>query len=333
MSRPIAVRRRLALLLTTLLLGTPFALAPAPSAHAASPPNGPGQWQWHQQGHKSGLAASADTYWTPQRMRAARAAAPGKGTAAARPAAAATPPSHPFDGLPQVGTFFWTDGSNTGRFCGGTVVRSPHRNLVVSAAHCLRSPDPKRRLSFVPQYHDGLKPHGIYPVERLYLDQRYYDLGTSAGARWDYAVVRLGAREDGAEVGEVTGGFDLLPYPGYDHRKVRLIGYPGNKDSSHPKPLDCTSATHRYTSSDPAAPGDFLEISCAGYIGGTSGGPFLVRGLTGYALIGVIGGYHTGGDSPDVSYSSYFTVDTLALYLHAVHGDPPATPHQGNASL
>lgn len=262
-------------------------------------------------------------------MRAARPAAATKSVAARRPATAATPPSHPFDGLPQVGTFFWTDGSNTGRFCGGTVVRSPHRDLVVSAAHCLRSPDPKRQLSFVPQYHDGRKPHGIYPVERIYLDQRYYDLGTNAGARWDYAVVRLGTREDGAEVEEVTGGFDLLPYPGYAHRNVRLIGYPGNKDTTHPKPLDCTSSTHRYTSTDPAAPGDFLEISCAGYIGGTSGGPFLVRDFTGYALIGVIGGYHTGGDFPDVSYSSYFTADILALYLHAVHGDPPATPRQG----
>ncbi|MGW9434356.1 hypothetical protein ACWHA1_41405, partial [Streptomyces decoyicus] len=144
--------------------------------------------------------------------------------------------------------------------------------------------------------------------------------------------VRLAAREDGAEVEAVTGGFDLLPYPGYDHRKVRLIGYPGNSDTSHPKPLDCTSSTHRYTSTDPAAPGDFLEIACAGYIGGTSGGPFLVRDFTGYALIGVIGGYHTGGDFPDVSYSSYFTGDTLALYLHAVRGDTPAGPRQNPPS-
>ncbi|GAB7035583.1 hypothetical protein JCM4914_70440 [Streptomyces platensis subsp. malvinus] len=236
------------------------------------------------------------------------------------------PPSHPFDGLPQVGTFFWTDGTHTGRFCGGTVVRSPLRNLVVTAAHCLRAPDPKRHLSFVPQYHDGLKPHGIYPVDRIYLDQRYYDLGTDGGARWDYAVVRLGVRADGAEVEDVTGGYDLVPYPGYHHRNVRLIGYPGHSDTTQPKPLDCTSSTHRYTSTDPAAPGDFLEIACAGYIGGTSGGPFLVRDFTGYALIGVIGGYHTGGDVPDVSYSSYFTLDTLALYLHAVHGDTPAAP-------
>ncbi|MFI5519830.1 trypsin-like serine peptidase [Streptomyces platensis] len=327
MSRPIAVRGRLALLLTPLLLGPAFPLAPAPPAHAAHTPAGHGHGS-RPTAESAESAESADTYWTPQRMRAARPAAARKATGAPRPTAADTPPSHPFDGLPQVGTFFWTDGSNTGRFCGGTVVRSPHRDLVVSAAHCLRSPDPKRHLSFVPQYHDGLKPHGIYPIERIYLDQRYYDLGTDAGARWDYAVVRLGAREDGAEVEEVTGGFDLRPYPGYAHRAVRLIGYPGNKDTTHPKPLDCTSSTHRYTSTDPAAPGDFLEIACAGYIGGTSGGPFLVRNFTGYALIGVIGGYHTGGDFPDVSYSSYFTLDTLALYLHAVHGDPPATPRQ-----
>ncbi|WP_411144564.1 trypsin-like serine peptidase [Streptomyces sp. x-80] len=312
MNRPVAVRGRVPLLLAALLLGLSLTALPGPPAHAAQAP---------------GPAAADDAYWTPQRMRAAEPAAVARGARPARPAAD-TPPSHPFDGLPAVGTFFWTDSTDTGRFCGGTVVRSPHRDLVVTAGHCLRSPDPKRHLSFVPQYHDGLKPHGIYPVDRVYLDQRYYDLGTSGGARWDYAVVRLGAREDGAVVEEVTGGYDLLPYPGYSHRNVRLIGYPGSSDTTYPKPLDCASATHRYTSTDPAAPGDFLEIACAGYIGGTSGGPFLVRDFTGYALIGVIGGYHTGGDFPDVSYSSYFTFDTLALYLHAVRGDTPAAPRQ-----
>ncbi|UKY47707.1 trypsin-like serine peptidase [Streptomyces inhibens] len=317
MRRPIAVRGPVALMITTLLLGLSLTVPPETLAHAAN---------------TSGSApVSADAYWTPQRMRAAEPASAARSSRAPRSAADPTPPSHPFDGLPQVGTFFWTDGNNTGRFCGGTVVRSPHRDLVVTAAHCLRSPNPKRYLSFVPQYHDGQKPHGIYPVDRIYIDQRYYDLGTDAGARWDYAVVRLAARQDGAEVEEVTGGYHLRPYPGYGHRNVRLIGYPGNSDTTHPKPLDCTSSTHRYTSTDPAAPGDFLEIACAGYIGGTSGGPFLVRDFTGYALIGVIGGYHTGGDFPDVSYSSYFTLDTLALYLHAVRGDTPAGPHQASS--
>ncbi|MEV4443329.1 trypsin-like serine protease, partial [Streptomyces sp. NPDC049577] len=259
----------------------------------------------------------------PARMAAALPADAHGRTAASRPAGS-VPPSHPFDGLPQVGTFFWTDGNNTGRFCGGTVIRSPHRDLVVSAAHCLRSPDPKKQLSFVPQYHDGLKPHGVFPVDAIYIDQRYYDLGTDGGARWDYTVVRLGEREDDADVQDAVGGFDLAVHPGYDHRNVRLIGYPGNSDAKYPKPLDCASSTHRYTSTDPKAPGDFLEIACAGYVGGTSGGPFLVRGPEDYLLIGVIGGYHTGGDTPDISYSSYFTDDLLALYLRAVEGEEPA---------
>ncbi len=266
-------------------------------------------------------ATSADAYWTPQRMREAL---PADGKRRTTPAAdEPVPPSRPFDGLPQVGTFFWTDGQNTGRFCGGTVIRSPHRDLVVSAAHCLRSPDPKKRLSFVPQYHDGLKPHGVFPVELIYIDPRYYDLGTDGGARWDFTVVRVGPRADGKEVQRAVGGFDLAIRPGYDHGDVRLIGYPGSSDATHPKPLDCRSSTHRYTSTDPKAPGDFLEIACAGYIGGTSGGPFLVRGPVGYRVIGVIGGYHTGGDTPDISYSSYFTEDLLELYLRAVDGEPP----------
>ncbi|MFJ5676342.1 trypsin-like serine peptidase [Streptomyces sp. NPDC093097] len=318
MGRPLAARggRPVPARLTALLVLVLALLAvPTPPAHAAGAP-----------------ASGVDAYWTAHRMETAEpvtdkgATPPQSPSHSASPSTAPIPPSHPFQGLPQVGTFFWTDGDNIGRFCGGTVIRSPHRDLVLTAGHCLRSPDPKKYLSFVPQYHDGLKPHGIYPVERTYLDQHYYDLGTAGGARWDYAIVRVGAREDGARVQQATGGFDLLPYPGYDHAKVRLIGYPGNDDAHHPEPLDCSSATHRYTSTDPAAPGDFLEIPCAGYIGGTSGGPFLVRDFLGYAVIGVIGGYHTGGDTPDVSYSSYFTADILRLYLHAVRGDPPAAP-------
>ncbi|MEV0265719.1 trypsin-like serine protease [Streptomyces sp. NPDC050617] len=290
-------------------------LAAAPTAYAADSP-------------RRSTAASDDAYWTAERMAAAHPVTDGVRAGARPTAPAAEPPapSHPFDGLPPVGTFFWTDDTGAGRSCGGTIVRSPHRDLVVGAGHCLRSPKPRRHLSFVPQYHDGQKPFGLFPVERVYIDQRYYDLGTGAGARWDYSVVRVGPRADGAEAQEAAGGFGLGVYPGYEHRRVRLIGYPGTDDATHPKPLDCRSATHRYTSTDPAAPGDFLEIACAGYIGGTSGGPFLVRSPTGYRLIGVIGGYHTGGDFPDISYSSYFTADILALYLHAVRGDAPAQP-------
>ncbi|MEU6172629.1 hypothetical protein ABZ832_11930 [Streptantibioticus parmotrematis] len=302
--------------LSALLLGLSACLAQAPAADAAGRPSG------HD--GASSTAVADDAYWTAQRMRAAR---PQDDALPASPAGSLpVPPSHPFPGLPQVGTFFWTDGQNQARSCGATVVRSPVRDLVISAGHCLIHAGARQDLAFVPMYHDGLKPYGVFPVRTIYIDQRYYTLGSGKGARWDYSLSRLEPRADGREVQDVVGAFDLMTYPGYVHHSVRLIGYPGYSDTTGPEPLDCWSSTRRYTSTDPNAPGDFLEIGCAGYVDGTSGGPFLVREAHGFGVIGVIGGYHTGGDTPDISYSAYFTADLAQLYAHAVHGDPPAGP-------
>jgi hypothetical protein len=68
---------------------------------------------------------------------------------------------------------------------------------------------------------------------------------------------------------------------------------------------------------------DQLEFDCGGYTDGTSGGPFLanVDTLTGQGtVIGVIGGYEQGGDTPQVSYSAMFEANVAALYLTAVAG-------------
>jgi hypothetical protein len=43
-------------------------------------------------------------------------------------------------------------------------------------------------------------------------------------------------------------------------------------------------------------------------------------------LIGVIGGYEEGGDSPDVSYGAYLGQAAKALYLQAQNGNGPAHP-------
>ena len=60
-----------------------------------------------------------------------------------------------------------------------------------------------------------------------------------------------------------------------------------------------------------------MEFDCGGYTDGTSGGPFLanVHPATGRgAVIGVIGGYEQGGDTPIVSYSARFGPAVAALY-------------------
>jgi hypothetical protein len=64
-----------------------------------------------------------------------------------------------------------------------------------------------------------------------------------------------------------------------------------------------------------------LEFDCGGYTNGTSGGPFLtnVSPASGDGwLIGLIGGYQQGGDSPDVSYSPRFSAAVQSLYQTTV---------------
>ena len=63
-----------------------------------------------------------------------------------------------------------------------------------------------------------------------------------------------------------------------------------------------------------------MVFDCPGYTDGTSGGPFLtdVKASTGDGqVIGVIGGYQQGGDTPSVSYSSQFRANIAALYKTA----------------
>ncbi|MEV6028294.1 hypothetical protein [Streptomyces sp. NPDC052036] len=285
------------------------------------------------------LAVRLNAYWTPARMAAALSSGADQGAESVPKVPAGSPagdgpqpgeyipPSAAFDGMPQVGTFFWTDATGTGRTCSGSVVRSPGRALVLSAGHCLKGyagASPQRNLAFVPQYHDGLKPFGVFPVRDngVYVSQQYYDLGEHAGAEYDFAFAVTEPNQDGTPVQDAVGGLRLLTGTGYDHAPVRMIGYPATTE----KPLECWSRTTKWVSDDPADPGTFPRIACDGFVDGTSGGPMLVPWPGGWAVIGVIGGYHTGGNTPQVSYSACFGAATRTLYQAAVAGAPPAGP-------
>lgn len=317
------IRHTAALAAALLLAGLGVGVTPA-AAHEGGP------------ARANRNAAVLDAYWSPKRMAEALPAEVTKGARAGATTAPTEdgprpgehiPPSRSFDGIPQAGTFFWTDAQGTGRTCSGSVVRSPGHDLVLSAGHCLKGyagPAPRRRLAFVPRHHDGLKPFGVFPVVRdgVYVPQEYYDLGEHAGAAYDFAFARTEPNQDGTRLQDAVGGVRLLTGTGYHHLPVRMIGYPGNAQS----PLECWSRTTRWASDDPADPGTFTRIACDAFVGGTSGGPMLVPGWDGWGVIGVIGGYHTGGNTPQISYSAYFGADTRALYLAAVTGAPPAGP-------
>lgn len=230
-----------------------------------------------------------------------------------------------FDGIPVAGRMFLVKGGGA-YFCTASVVSSPGRNLVLTAAHCLLGSD-TQQVAFVPQYTRAKpQPYGMFPVLRdaggrskIWIDPRYRSQGVDRAAALDVAFAQVGPGARGFPVEDVVGGNRLRTGAGYAHARVTLIGYP----ASAARPRVCINRTTKFTSADARIPGSFLRIDCTGYPGGTSGGPFLTRydARTGTGdVVGVIGGWKTGGDKVDTSYSSYFGTDIRKLYEKAVAG-------------
>ncbi|MEU6890394.1 hypothetical protein ABZ934_01070 [Streptomyces sp. NPDC046557] len=261
---------------------------------------------------------------TPTPSHSVVAVQPGRAPDPAYAAAAAHPGvGRDFDGMPVVGRMFVMTGGGA-YFCTASVVSSPGRDLVISAAHCLLGAD-ARQVAFVPRYRaDKPQPYGMFPVLRdsagrakVWIDPRYRREGADRAATLDVAFAQVGPNASGALVEDVVGGNRLVTGAAYAQPSVTLVGYP----ASAARPRLCVNRTTKFTSSDPNIPGSFQRIDCTGYPGGTSGGPFLThfdqRTLTG-DVVGVIGGWKTGGDTDDTSYSSYFGTEIRALYETAV---------------
>jgi V8-like Glu-specific endopeptidase len=209
----------------------------------------------------------------------------------------------PFGGVSQVGALFGTENgsiSGQGHYCSGSVVNSPKGDIVVTAAHCVYdSSGVYTDIAFVPGYHDGQDPYGVWIPSAVVVAPQW-----ASSSSPDYDVAFLVVHEAGstARIQDVVGGDQLQIQPPYNGL-TQVIGYPQATD----KPIGCTNYTAEY--SDPSLATPELQFPCAGFPGGTSGGPFLqnVDANTGQGtIVGVVGGYQAGGDTPDESYSSYF---------------------------
>jgi V8-like Glu-specific endopeptidase len=192
---------------------------------------------------------------------------------------------------PSVGALF----AGGEHFCTASVVHSTAGDLVLTAAHCL--PDGSSSgLSFEPGYHDGVAPYGVWTVT-----SEAVLAGWSSNADPDLDFAFLTVHQDGnpATLESLTGANMLGLDRGFVHQ-ITLTGYPDTTDS----PVACrgiTTQSDRYQQ----------RVACAGFPDGTSGGPWVTDDGT---VIGVIGGYQLGGDSPDISYSAYFDADIQQLY-------------------
>jgi len=211
----------------------------------------------------------------------------------------------PFEGTPAIGALFRvTHGGLAGHFCTATVVASPAKDLVITAAHCVYGQQPGH-IAFVPGYRNSSQPYGTWIVRRIVVDPGWR---AWRNPNRDVAFLVVG-RPGRPGVQDRTGGERLGT--GWPARAwVHVVGYPDGEQW----PVICASRTHPFGRHQ-------LRFDCGGYPDGTSGGPFLARwnGAAGTGtVIGVIGGYEQGGYLESVSYSPRFGHAIRSLYRTAV---------------
>lgn len=214
-----------------------------------------------------------------------------------------------FTGLPQVGALFGYDGtSTTSHFCSGSVVASTKGDLVLTAAHCVYDSSSGSLLTgiaFVPGYHDGQQPYGVWTASQIVVAPQWIN---DQDPDFDVAFVVVHKQGSTQAIQDVVGA-DQLGVDSTFTALTQVVGYPSGTE----QPITCTDYTKQFSATQ-------LEFDCPGYPDGTSGGPFLtgVDPQTGVGtVVGVIGGYETGGDTPDVSYSAYFNDAIDALFQQA----------------
>ncbi|WP_052441784.1 trypsin-like serine peptidase [Streptacidiphilus anmyonensis] len=207
----------------------------------------------------------------------------------------------------RVGAVF-TGGLGGTHYCTASVIDSPKGNMIVTAAHCLSGDDGDK--VFIPGYRDGTAPHGVWPITRTFEDPAW----TTGGDPDLDVAFALVAPVNGRTVEQTLGANRLAVDEGFDH-VVTMTGYPGSTDL----PITCSDLVDRFSASQ-------MRIDCTGYSDGTSGSPWLIPGQGGPThdegtVIGVIGGFETGGYTDDISYSSYFGDRVGDLYREAVAQD------------
>ncbi len=223
----------------------------------------------------------------------------------------AATPSTTVVSVPRVGAIFvpyvpgLTQALHLPHTCTGSVVHSPSRNIVVTAAHCILAGN-GTGFAFAPGYHDGVFPYGAWTVRRVYVNPAWK---ANHDPLHDYAFLVVAPRTIAGiskNIEDVVGAYPLGAAP-VAGTTVTVDGY---LLGSHDRPLSCTTSTYLVSG--------YPTVDCAGFGDGTSGGPWLRGGK----VVGVIGGLHQGGCVDGTSNTSPFGADTAADLARAAAGGP-----------
>ncbi|HTJ71289.1 MAG TPA: serine protease [Actinospica sp.] len=229
------------------------------------------------------------------------------GTSPSSPLAAAG-----FAGMPQFGALVWQkpDGSPGAKLCSAVAVDSAGGDLIATAAHCLggvvsRIAAPMT-VAYIPGADNGSAPYGVWYPTRIIRPQQW--MNGVKNPDFDLAFVTVARPGDPRPLAAVTGSEHFGAIPAAGTLAVQ-IGYPYQS----PDPVACRTPVRFLSPTQ-------LELDCADFSGGSSGGPVLTNvdpGTGVGTLVGVMGGYEHGGERSDVTYASAFTPAIQQLYQQA----------------
>ncbi|WP_194916043.1 trypsin-like serine peptidase [Catenulispora rubra] len=287
---------------STSATATPHSGAAAAAAAAAAPPSAVASVTSTAQPGSVTPEPTAKT----SASTADPAAAAGPGSTVDTPDEPSSSPSaKPFGGTAVAGVLYQPNSGVSSHFCSASVVHSSAGDLVITAAHCVYSDGPKSDIAFAPGFHDGQLPYGSWTVTKVVVSQNWQ---SSNDPDEDVAFLQVAPNSNGASLESVTGADQIAFDQGFG-MPVTVPAYPQGSDT----PITCVSPAKKYSATQ-------TEWDCRGYPDGTSGAPFLTNVDAGGekgTVIGVIGGYQQGGNTPDISYSAYFGSAVQALYQSA----------------
>ena len=183
--------------------------------------------------------------------------------------------------------------------CSASVVHSAGHDLVATAAHCLYGNG--ATIEFVPGFHDGKAPYGVWTVTRLYVESAWKS-GQAPTA--DVAFLRI-APSRGRQIEDVVGARPLgSPLVA---TQVQVSGFPLQSNT----PSVCVNRLFLTRG--------YPTVACAGgMVDGVSGGSWVQNG----ALVGVVGGLEQGGCSAKIAFSAPFGAASRQLWQRAQAGGP-----------
>lgn len=182
-------------------------------------------------------------------------------------------------------------------------------DLLLTAAHCITGTG--AGLIFVPGYNGTVAntaPYGQWPVTQVWVSPQWMK---NQDPQHDYAVLKVADQVRGGvrtDIQATTGGnsLQLSVPPG---TTVTVPAYPTGLGDA---PITCTATTFQEQG--------FPGFDCGGYVGGTSGAPWLTAAsqTVGRDVVGVIGGLNQGGCRAETSYSSQLDAGVVLLMIRAV---------------